>query len=438
MKREKPVVMIVECYSTSVNYIRDLRERGYEPVLFECRVPPARRELERALNDKAYAFNGDPLPAIVTEADSYAETLETVRGLNPMLILPGSDPGIYLSMRLSADLGLKSNPLSIFREVRDKYWMQKALERAGIRFIRSQPVRSEEEALALFNREFGQNAVIKCTQSASSKNVYVCTSEKAVRTAYRKTSASIAERARPGETVVIQEYVDGREYALDTVSCEGRHAAVYGMEYLQRAFSATGKRYDTDIYFSPDEPAYDGIVSYCFRVLDCLGIQYGPVHSEFIVDEKGPVLVEVNGRPAGSFQKNSFQDQVLFTHETAIALDSYLMDSEGFFSRYSVRMHLRQPAAVKELYLERPIYVSRVKMTERLSALESFSYALDNGEACVYPRTTDLNTTGGIIYLTAPDPEVIRKDLDIIRELERHGLHELYDYQEADEESTDD
>ena len=40
-------------------------------------------------NDKAYAFNGDPLPAIVTEADSYAETLETVRGVNPMLILPG-------------------------------------------------------------------------------------------------------------------------------------------------------------------------------------------------------------------------------------------------------------------------------------------------------------------------------------------------------------
>ena len=87
MKREKPVVMIVECYSTSVNYIRDLRERGYEPVLFECRVPPARRELERALNDKAYAFNGDPLPAIVTEADSYAETLETVRGVNPIKIL---------------------------------------------------------------------------------------------------------------------------------------------------------------------------------------------------------------------------------------------------------------------------------------------------------------------------------------------------------------
>ena len=434
MKNPKPSIIIVECYSTAVDYIRDIRERGYEPVLLECRVPPARREKERALNDRAYAFNGDPLPPILTERDSYEETLEAVRRLNPVLILPGSDPGILLSLRLSADLGLKSNPLSVFPAVRDKYETQKALERAGLRSIRSRIARSEAEALDFFRGEAGRKAVIKPTQGAGSVNVFMCSTEAAVRTAYRTIRSFMEERQRPGEEAVIQEYIEGREYALDTVSCEGRHAAVYGMEYLYRSFGSGGKCYDTDLYFSPDSAAYDELVSYCFRVLDCLGIRYGPVHSEFIIDERGPVLVEVNGRPAGSFQKSGFQDRVLFRHETAIALDSYFLDRESFFQRYPERMRLRQPAAVKEICLDRPIYVSKVRLGERLSRLESFSYAVDHGEARVYPRTTNLNTTGGMIYLTAPDAEVIRKDLEVIRELEANGLRELYDYRETDGE----
>ena len=437
MTHAKPTIVIMECYSTAVNYIRDIRERGYEPALLECRVPPARREKERAANDKAYAFVGDPLPVILTEKERYEDTLQMIGRLSPVLIIPGSDPGIYLSMRLSEDLGLKSNPVSIFRRIRDKYEMQKALELAGLRFIRSRIVHSEDEAAAFFRGEPDKRAVVKRTQGGASVDVFICTSEASVREAYRAAEAGVLERARPGESVVIQEYIEGKEYSLDTVSCEGRHAAVYGMEYLQRSFTDKGKLYNTDLYFSPDEAFADEIVSYCFRVLDCLGVQYGPVHSEFIVDEKGPVLVEVNARPAGSFQKSSYQDRFLVKHETAIALDSYFLDKESFFSIYPVRMHLRQPAAVKEIRLDRPIYVTRVKLTERLSVLESFAYAIDNGENCIYPKTTDLNTAGGIIYLTAQDEAVIKRDLDIINELEKHGLHELYEFEEISSGETD-
>ena len=62
-----------------------------------------------------------------------------------------------------------------------------------------------------------------------------------------------------------------------------------------------------------------------------------------------------------------------------------------------------------------------------LSSLESFDYAIENGENCVYPKTTDLDTNGGMIYLTAPDPKVVENDLEEIMALEE-GLDELFDW----------
>ena len=39
--------------------------------------------------------------------------------------------------------------------------------------------------------------------------------------------------------------------------------------------------------FPPSEESARELVNYAFRVLDCLGVIYGPVHGEFIVDENG-------------------------------------------------------------------------------------------------------------------------------------------------------
>ena len=421
-------IIIVECYSSAVSYIRDIRDRGYEPVLLETYSPEEEREALRTLNDSVYAFNEDSCPQVIMAKESYGGTLDMIRKMQPVLVLPGSDCGMELALRLSADLDLKSNPLSVLWNLRDKFVMQKTLEAAGIRSIRSRIVLSEEEAVRFFKEEFRNKVVIKPTQSAGSKNVFICESEAEVRNAYHICEQFVREHSKTQETVIMQEYIEGEEYVVDTVSCEGRHAALFGMRYIKRMCKGYGKIYDTDLYFSPDDAAADHLVDYCFRVLSCLGIHYGPAHSEFIVDEKGPVLIEVNARPAGAFQKYTFQDKVMKNHETAVSLDSYFMDRQHFFECYPERMHLKQFAAVKQICLEETIFVNRVKITERLSDLSSFEYAIDHGENCVYPKTTDLDSNGGMIYLTSADPGILRKDLDEILSLEKEGLDELYDW----------
>ena len=78
--------------------------------------------------------------------------------LSPRLVIPGSDVGIELALRLSEDLHLKGNPFSMFSAMRDKLTMQETLKAAGLRFIDSRAVASEDEALDFF-RTLGSGKV---------------------------------------------------------------------------------------------------------------------------------------------------------------------------------------------------------------------------------------------------------------------------------------
>ncbi|MBR4328951.1 MAG: hypothetical protein IKP71_03795 [Candidatus Riflebacteria bacterium] len=39
------------------------------------------------------------------------------------------------------------------------------------------------------------------------------------------------KRNNKAEKIIIQQYVDGEEYVVDTVSCDGKHVALFGMKY---------------------------------------------------------------------------------------------------------------------------------------------------------------------------------------------------------------
>ena len=102
-------IVIIECLSSCVNYISDIRDMGYEPVLVEHRVPDWRKESSRKYHDGNYALNGDILPEIIETSQDYEENLALMKSLDPVLILPGCDSAVELSTRLSAALGLVTN-----------------------------------------------------------------------------------------------------------------------------------------------------------------------------------------------------------------------------------------------------------------------------------------------------------------------------------------
>lgn len=435
--KEKQTIIINKCYSSAVNYIHDIRELGYEPLMLEPYFED--EEVARAVREdyeQVYSLNGDSHPHVILEGKNYEETLERVKAYDPLLILPGSDRGIELALRLSNDLGLKGNPQSAFLNMRDKYHMQESLRKKGIRHADTVLLESENDAVSFFRSLKSRKIVLKPTRASATEGVHICSSEDKIKKAFNDLMVFLVNHNCPGEQILGQEYLEGTEYALDTVSCHGRHVALYGWKYQKRILEGYATLYDRTIYFSPADEEYSGITEYVFSVLSALGVQYGPVHTEVIVTDSGPVLVEVNCRPGGGAQKYSYQDKIMQQHETLVSLHSYLMKPEDFFALYPQKMSLKQPAAQKDICINKEIKVKKARLDEACRELKSFDYAISVGDNRIYPVTTNLLNIGGTVYLTCDDENQLNKDLDYISRLEEEHPKLLFEIDDGAQQET--
>ena len=129
IKYKKRKIVIIQCISSSVNYISDIRDMGFEPVLMELGVPESRIEFDRKWHDDYYSLNGDILPDIFRESEKYEDNLELMKKLDTLLIIPGSDRALEIAMQLSADLGLPGNSFKNIRAMQNKYYMQDDLKK---------------------------------------------------------------------------------------------------------------------------------------------------------------------------------------------------------------------------------------------------------------------------------------------------------------------
>ena len=145
----KKKVMVVLCASSAINYIEDIRNAGYEPVILEPSipgVPPAevRKELEAE-----YTHIKGERPAIYAASQNYGETLEMVRTIAPCCIIPGTDFGLELATTLAHDLGLPGNNPVRLPYMREKDKMQEAVKAAGLRSIRGKVVTTVEVVIQI-------------------------------------------------------------------------------------------------------------------------------------------------------------------------------------------------------------------------------------------------------------------------------------------------
>lgn len=86
-------IIVVDCISSGTNYIEDIVNRGYNPVVLELQPGGAdedeyKQKIKSNYDVIKYDFD------LIYEKDSYDETLEIVRKLNPLLVLAGNERGV--------------------------------------------------------------------------------------------------------------------------------------------------------------------------------------------------------------------------------------------------------------------------------------------------------------------------------------------------------
>ena len=412
-------IVVVHCASTGMNYIDDIRSRGYEPVILK--VVYAGTEEDKALlatQDKAESKRFRGVQVIPYDPD-YSVVLARVRELAPKLILAGSEFGVELALKLSADLGLPGNPPELVNAMTRKDAMHEALKNYGIRSIRGQVVATEEEAVAFYETLGTERAVVKRTRGCGTQGVTLCDTREEFLAAVRKELAQ--ESTMDGEPValMVQERIMGEEYIVNTVSCQGEHflAAIWKYEKI---LMPNG----TNAYVSAEnvtrmEIGYTEMVNYAFDVLNAIGIQWGPVHGEFMIDEKGPVLIEINCRPMGGAMDRKFLEKLYAHHETDLILDAFLNPERFRRSRQRIYAPLRK-GFLKIFLLTEDVRADTAPIVSLCKGLRSYHDSIFDrvGRDILIEKTRNLETSGGYVFLVHDDEQVVEQDARLLHRLE--------------------
>lgn len=140
--------------STGINYVQDIIDRNCNPVILEVKPfddTEEAREYQKEVEEEYKLIEADY--DLIYEKDSYEETVEMVRKLDPLLIVPGTEDGVILATKLANDLNLLCNPIENLDAITLKNEMQNRLAEKNLRHIRGKLVSSVEEAIEFYDKE---------------------------------------------------------------------------------------------------------------------------------------------------------------------------------------------------------------------------------------------------------------------------------------------
>jgi biotin carboxylase len=108
-----------------------------------------------------------------------------------------------------------------------------------------------------------------------------------------------ALRDPEGSTIVVEEFVEGREYALEGVVDRGRlHVAAL----FDKPEPLDGPFFEETIYAAPSRASrndQEAIVTAIAQAVRSLGLTQGPIHAECRLGPSGVIVLEVAARPIG-------------------------------------------------------------------------------------------------------------------------------------------
>ena len=416
-------IIIVECISTGINFVEDIINRGYNPIALDLKVadtPEGRDFAELVINDYKKIPHDIEM---IYEGDTFEETLEEVRKYDPLLIVPGSERGVILATKLSHELGLLGNPVENLEAMTLKSEMQERIAEHGLRSIRGKVIRSLDEAIEFYDKESFKEVVLKPNYGGRATNVRICRNRNEMIDTVDLLFNDVNYFGDRIDELLIQERIFGDEYVVNTVSHKGIPRVTLVWKYNKISTEDGRIAYDSCETVNDLSLGEAEMVEYAYSVAEALGIQYGPVHGEYMIDEKGPVLIEANCRPCGGSMPSEFLDKISAQHETDSILDSYLKPdrfNEALKRKYELYAH----GTMKFFIVPEDMVAYSTPMGGIINQLKAFHSSTMNtilGER-FFHKTKDVETSGGTVFLVHEDYSELERNLNFLRSVERNAF----------------
>jgi biotin carboxylase len=406
-------VAIVDAMSTSRYLPGELRRHGIECVHVSSPFPDL--HMEPALSEFVECLGSD---------GGVEETAARLRRLDVGFVVAGTESGVEFADLLSAALGTPANGMERRLARRNKHEMVLALSDAGVPHAATIVSRDVGEIVAWAEAEPGWPIVLKPVASAGTDHVVCCSSPKEVRAAFETIVTATDRFGLPNAAVLAQEFLEGAEYFVNTVSRDGSHRTAEVWRYHKRRVRGGYVIFDHHEPIDPDDPDGGRVEQYTRRVLDALEIRNAAGHSEVMLTRRGPILVECGARLGGG-QVPEINMRCLGMsqmHLQALAIAKPVEFERLPEVAYALRERPRHVSLIN------PLEEGVVPGDEALAAIHALpSYAhtvMAHPAGSPIPRTIDVATQPGFVYLISDDREQILADYRTLREIEEDYLYD--------------
>jgi hypothetical protein len=287
----------------------------------------------------------------------------------------------------AAELGLSTNPPSAVRQLNDKAAMRDLLAGARLSPVLSREFASAAEVAAAWP-DLSLPAVVKPTRMAGSRGVRLV-SEAAELPEWRDQLAGY-DYTGP---VLVEEFLPGPEYSVETMTAEGRHHMIGITEKQLReppGFVEIGHVHPAPVAGEQRKEIEQTVTA----LLDAAGYRFGPAHTEVIVTAAGVRVVESQARLAG--------DRIPRLIELATGFDAPAAIFQVLAGDPMPAIRPRSVAAISffQLPAGRLVSLSGLDEMRALPFVDTVLLHHDVGE--LLPDTVDNRTRHGFVIVTAP------------------------------------
>lgn len=352
--------------------------------------------------------------------DGDLETLVTrAQSLRPRCILAGCESGVELAERLAPLVVPEvANVPALASARRHKGHMADAVARSGLRTI-AQVCASNADQVAHWIESTGLSGydlVIKPPKSASTDGVTLVPRGQGWETIFHSALHSTNRLGIINDCLIVQQYIQGTEYVVDTFSHDGVHTVTDVCRYTKVRNGQHMAVYDTMEWVDPDLPLVSELISYTRGVLDAVGLRFGAAHVEIMRTADGPVLIELGARPHGG-------GQPLFCLRAT--QDSQIERTVRYFGGdqrdIPASYRLVEQVLIVFHIVRRTAHVADMDGLARIRALPSYydsSHNFQPGDRIEATKDLFGSLDVGFVVLCGPERAALWKDYEAIRSIE--------------------
>lgn len=413
MRKQK--LLIVDCFSGG-KLFAEIASKDFGCECFHLLSDPNLPDYYQRTFDPTYF-----LETFVWENSRRTVILNKLKQLGITAVVAGTETGVEVADEVCAELGLLGNGVIKSKARRSKSLMHEFAKGAGIRVPIQKLTGDLSEALRFAKLNLTFPLVIKPDASAGSDGFHIINDIDTFEFTFKKLHATQNRLGIPNNQLLIQEFIQGEEFAVNTVSSKGEHFVSHIWHYHKKTVGQN-KIYDWEEYIDPNSELGKTISSFVFRTLESLDIKYGAAHTEIMIDGNGPVLIETASRVDGMCNPK-LDNSTLGVNQISLALYSIIKPdsiASHFKDNFKIKGQLANVSLISTAKSENPIKKINSDKLEQLKSFKSVRWFLNVG---VYLSvTTDIFTSPGFVYLYNENKVQLIEDYRKIRELEKSGL----------------